>query len=69
MVGLRRRQAAGHCMSYRALVASYNGILLEALISKQAETCTKPNVADLFLCFRAQRGKDNLLASQYVAMN
>lgn len=41
-------------MSYRVLAASYNVILLEALTSEQAETCTKPSVEGLFLCFKAQ---------------
>lgn len=42
-------------MSYRVPVASYKGILPEALLtSKQAETCTESNVAGLFLCFKAQ---------------
>ena len=55
MVGLRSKQTAGHCVSYRVLVASYKGILLEALLtSEQAETCTESNVAGLFLCFKAQ---------------
>lgn len=55
MVGLRSRQTAGHYKCHRVLVASHNGILLEALLtSEQAETCTKSNVAGLFLCFKAQ---------------
>lgn len=62
MVGLRSKQTTGHCISYTVLVASYTGILRDGLLtSEQAETCTESNVAGLFLCFRAQGGKDNLL--------